>query len=370
MVPVTASSCRVRAVTNISVILLSLSLASAWACGVPPTTPSPATSVATPPETAITALRISGPTTIAPGATGHYMATADRADGSSQDVTAMASWNVPVTTTNLRITGAGTVQAGTNQGETVVGATLFGIRASLPVLILEPGTFRVSGSVTETDGWPISGASIQVVSGTGTGQQSRSDSSGKYAIYGVAAAVALRVTASGHAQQDQSIVVADQMSDDFTLTQITAPIDLSGAWTLTLSASPECRATLPEVARERQYEAVITQEHSDVVVTLSGPTIEVLAGPAGGPGRVIDQTLSFGIMGDTGYGDWVYPSFGDRLSATESLGVTGDVHGTVAGSEIRATMDGYIEYWKIPSPIGKPAVVCKATDHEVVLRRR
>jgi hypothetical protein len=34
------------------------------------------------------------------------------------------------------------------------------------------------------------------------------------------------------------------------------------------------------------------------------------------------------------------------------------------------TMEGDIEYWIGPQAFGQPSVVCRATDHVAILRRR
>jgi hypothetical protein len=88
--------------------------------------------------------------------------------------------------------------------------------------------------------------------------------------------------------------------------------------------------------------------------------------------------VSFPITGDSGYLEpgglvWTYPDFSDQVSSTEWLAIVGDVHGIVAGSEIRGVMNGEIEYWNGdsgPTLKGPPTVVCSAKDHNIVLRRR
>jgi hypothetical protein len=61
------------------------------ACGKTPSQPSAAPSQAPPPTpppgAALTSVRVSGPTRVAPGETARYTATADYADGASKDVT-------------------------------------------------------------------------------------------------------------------------------------------------------------------------------------------------------------------------------------------------------------------------------------------
>ena len=126
--------------------------ASLLACAKTPTQPEP---VQKPSPPTLTAIRLTGPTALAPGATGQFSAIAERSDGSSEDVTATASWSILWTGPDrdhtgpnvLRIIGAGTVQA-LSQGEASVRAQIPfqgsspATTPTIPVLVLEPGTYR------------------------------------------------------------------------------------------------------------------------------------------------------------------------------------------------------------------------------------
>jgi hypothetical protein len=338
----------------------------------PPTSASP-----------VTALSITGPAAIAPNATGTFIATAHHADGSLEDVTARASWGVvpsdlPTDRFNvLRVVSAGVVQAGGTPSEALVQAFFsIGISTTVTVLVLPPGTFRVSGFVTALGSGAIDGASVEITSGAAAGQQVTSHNQGEYAFYGVAGALDVSASADGFVPSVRSVTAGDQVTSDFTLAPLAVPTDLSGAWTLTLSASPGCSASLPAIAQTRQFDAVLVQRATQLVGALSSPTLVLLALPGGAhtygdlPGTVVGQTLTLGIYGDTGYGTWSYPDLFDQLSPTAWFGADGTVQGTVTGSEIQGTMAGDIEYWASSPPAGMPDDVCHAADHGVTLRRK
>lgn len=349
----------------------------AAACGKSPDQPEP---VSIPPApvapvapVVITAIRISGPATIAPGATGQFTATAERSDGSSEDVTTSTWWRTAYSTREtLRWIGAGMAQAG-GRGEAHVeahvGPDLAGVTSNqLTVFVLEPGTFRISGTVTDA-GAPVEQAIVEIMSGTGSGLWTTANDRGQYALYGAAGEVELQVSAVGFEQQAHRIVVTDTTTNDFDLTPRVTPTDLSGPWILTLSMSPSCRARLQAVPDGRQFDAAITQQGTRFKIALSSPTI--YRDPYWFDGRIFGQTLSIYIGTDTSGVDFEYPGLYDSVSPTLWFGIFGSVQGTVTGSEFRATLDGQLSSdVSLSPPFGKPQVICSTKDSAVVFRRR
>jgi hypothetical protein len=362
-------------------------------CNKSPTQPSrPAQQPAAPP---ITAIRLDGPTALAPGEVGHFTATAAHGDGSSEDVTATAGWSILWTGPDpdhsgpnvLHIIGAGTVQA-VVPGDASVRVQIpsqAGSPAVTPtraILVLEPGTFRISGTVASA-GQPES-AAIEIVSGTGGGARTISDGLagvGQYALYGAAGTVELRASAGGFEPQLRRIVVTDNTTSDFDLKPVLSPTDVSGSWVATLSEAPGCRANAPQAAWERQFDLDITQQNTHLSITRTSPTfLESCTRnrPATEQGRIFGQTLSFLIVGDTYGSDYSWPCLFDRLSPTEWLGISGSVQATVNGSTIRGTMDtgqggAFDLYESTPaatSPSGPPTAICHAPDHIITIRRR
>jgi hypothetical protein len=287
------------------------------------------------------------------------------------------------------MTGPGTVQAAA-LGEASVNVQIPSQSHSaatspvLSVLVLEPGTFRISGTVVSA-GVPEL-AAIEIVSGIGSGLRTTSNSAsglGPYALYGAAGNVELRVSADGFNQQIRRIVVTDNTTSDFDLNPVGAPADVSGSWVATLSASPSCRADAPEVAWEREFDVSITQQGTRLSITRTSPTFfeSCMVGnkPATEQGRIFGQTLSFVIVGDTYGSDYSFPCLFDRLSPTEWLGISGFVQGTVAGAVIRGTLDTaqggafdvYPSLSTATAPYGSPpTAICHAKDHSMTLRRR
>ena len=77
---------------------------------------------------------------------------------------------------------------------------------------------------------------------------------GQYGLYGVAGPVQLRTSADGFRAQIRDVIVTGNGgSEPFALTPVEAPADVSGTWTMTVTASPRCRAGLPDIAQGRTY---------------------------------------------------------------------------------------------------------------------
>jgi hypothetical protein len=171
-----------------------------------------------------------------------------------------------------------------------------------------------------------------------------------------------------------------------TPTQPTEPVqqatDVSGSWVVTLSASPSCRANVPEVAWEREFDVSIIQQDTNLYITRTSPTFFESCAPGNrpvtAPGRIVGQTLSFVIGGDTNGSPYSFPCLFDRLSPTEWLGITGFVEGTVTGNTFRGALDtdrgGALDlYESLPTatrPAGAPIVICNGQEHAMTLRRR
>jgi len=331
---------------------------------------------------------------LAPGATGQFTAIAERSDGTSEDVTKSATWNIWWTGPDrnhsgpnaLSLIAPGMVQ-GLAPGEAYVNVQLPSqshtpaTSPTLSVLVLEPGTFRISGTVTAA-GVPEL-AVIEVVAGVGAGLRTTTgEPAGQFALYGAAGPVELRVSASGFAQQTRRLAVTGDTTSNFELGLLEAPTDVSGSWAAVLSAAPACRANTPGAAWEREFNLDINQQGTRLSITRVSQSFwescTVAHGTATEQGRIFGRALSFVIVGDTYGNDYSYPCLFDRLSPTQWLGLSGLVEGTVTGSIVHGTMNtaqgAFDLYETAPTatePYGTaPKSICHAPDHTLVLRRR
>lgn len=335
------------------------------ACHGRPTQPSPV----------VSSLTISGPTEATTGETLHFRAMAHFPDGSSEDVTAKAEW-YPTSANPIYFTSPG-VAVANRMGDGLGGAKYTSYRsatdstsrsAELRVFVLEPGTFRLTGTITGLDGQSVYGR-IDVLEGIGQGQRAFGYR-GRYDLLGVAGLVRLQVSADGYVSQVHEVMVTGKGAvRDFALVPLEAPVDVSGVWTMTIAASPGCPGGLPNAADRRTYTVRLLPKGKTLSVEIASPTLRVsdsvwISGVVEGA-RV---RLDFQDVLDDFTGR-LSPNLLDRLSPTETLSFAGTVAGMFTGVEIPGTMAGTLSYWK-GTVDDDPDWRCRADDHPVRLHDR
>src|SRR4051794_10142644 len=204
-------------------------LALSWACG----SSTPTAPTKTPPAKIVNSVQISGPASIAPGATAQLSAIATYVDGSTSDVTAVARWN-SFDTKVLSISGSG-LATGIKSGETKVQGEYANRGSGMTIRVLPDGTYRLAGTLTES-GLPIEDATVAITAGQGTGLSATSDSGGGYLLYGVAGTVEIQVSKAGYTSQSRTLIVTADAVASFQLTTVTPAARIAGAYLLTFTA--------------------------------------------------------------------------------------------------------------------------------------
>ena len=281
----------IRLRTTIGCLFLTVMTCAVLSCGKSPIAPDSGG-----PSGSMTALRISGPSSIAPA---HRPVYGDRrvSDGRTSDVTSTARWLASASGILDFPAGSAGRATALVRGEADITAVLVRRSSDLRVLVLEPGTHRLAGTVT-VDGGSFAGAVVEVAAGTGIGLRTMTDELGRYAIYGVAGVVDVHVTADGFSPQTVATVVGGNMVANFDLRPLVPPTDITGAWSLTFTASSACSAQLPEVARERRYPIDITQERTRVHLKITTTAVRTIL-----EGRMSGSSLSIPMEGDYGIFD-------------------------------------------------------------------
>ena len=209
----------------------------------------------------VSGLDMTAPPSLPPGTARQFQAFARYTDGSRREATSQASWTT-LDASILSVSPAGLVTAN-KRGETEVRATLAGFIIGNRVRVLPDGTFRLSGTVEDVDR-PVGGARVEVISGPAAGlttfSQSNgiSQSNGTYALYGVSGPAQIRTTHPDYQTSLQSVDVTVDRTMRIELVRLFALWDPSGRYSLTITAAPECQATLPEDAWKRTYTATVT----------------------------------------------------------------------------------------------------------------
>lgn len=327
-------------------IALALALLLAgWltACDKSPTKPSPPPTA--PPagqgqsQPTVQSIRVEGPTSVPPGTKAQYTAIGQMSDGSTLDLTSTTAWRSSDSAV-LSVADNGEATGGKN-GEAIVAAENTAKRASIQVLVLTPGTHRLTGLVSD-NGFPVSGATVDVLDGSRAVMSVRTDTEGIYRLYGVAGDVELRVRADGYPDQVRGVPVADDARLDFALPP---GANLTGSYELTITAdSASCPVTarngLPPELRIRTYDATVTQNGPQLSVKLSGGSLMF----GSFTGTQNGATATFDIRGITSSFYYYYNYFDRSLDLVEQLAPTNFlvISGKATTSQVSAGQSGQL----------------------------
>jgi hypothetical protein len=287
----------------------------------------------------LTHIDIDGPSSVTPDSTIQYRAIAHVADGSSRDVTAQARW-VSSDSAVLSLTPAGIATAHAI-GESQITTQYLNLRAGFGVLVLSSGTYRVAGVVRES-GLPVAGATVEVVESPGT--TTVTDALGAYRFYGVVGDIHVRVTKDGYKPVSSTVTVGENETLDFALEPLSPLADVSGLYTLTLTAD-SC-GVAPEAERTRTYDAQVTQDGPQLKVVLSGARFRTQGDRGNGfTGRIAPDGITFNL---TGWNEFVYDDI--YFSVVEVLAenpprlltVSGTMSATRSASGISGFLNGNI----------------------------
>jgi len=351
-------------------VLCAAAIAS---CDRSPTRPTPPPAPPAPPSPpqgpTLQSIRIDGPTTVAPGGTAQFTATGQLSDGTTRDQTATVTWRSSDSAV-LSISSTGAATAG-KAGQVVIAAESESKRAGVEVLVLPPGTFRLTGAVSEA-GVPVVDATVDLLDGSRAKLSTQTDSDGIYRLFGVVGNIEVRVMKAGYLEQVKRLFVSDDAKADFALAS--ERTDLAGTYQLTVSAASRCPSTgwaLPQAARVRTYTATITQDGPRLSLVLGGAALV----DGSFTGRVEPGVVTFDVRGLDSHIAYYYYfassiDFLEVFSPTSLLIVSGRVTATPTSSGISGTLNGVIGIVPAPiSPLSNLSAGCK-DQHEFVLTRK
>lgn len=305
-----------------------------------PPTPPPSQ----PGQPTLQSIRVDGPASVPPGTKAQYAAIGQMSDGATQDLTATTTWRSSDGAV-LSISSTGEATGG-KDGEAVVAAESSAKRASLQVLVLTPGTHRVTGLVSD-GGTPIAGATVDVIDGSRAVMSARTDADGIYRLYGLVGDVEVRVRADGYPDQVRGIPVTEDARLDFALP---AGANLTGSYELTITADGAvCPATarnpFPAQFRVRTYNASVTQSGSQLSVKLTGGSL--MFGSFSGTQNGTNATFDIhGITSDPFYHYYTYfdrsLDLVEQLSSSTYLIVSGKATTSKVSSGLSGQLAGVI----------------------------
>jgi len=330
------------------------------------TAPATASASAAPLILVLKEIVIEGPETIAPLATGRFTARGIGFDGTSQDLTSKVTWSATglsaqgaiAASQALRMSGSGEA-TGIAPGEASVRATLSGLSSNArAVMVLDPGTYRVTGMMSESQE-PVPSGTVEVISGTRAGLKVTTTQGGQYALYGLAGTVVLRASALGYEPQDHTISIPGQTVENFVLQPVAPLFNLTGDWDVTVGAPSACRGVLDPSLLERHQIATITWNGTrfDLVTPLMAQ-LGIAA-----HGRLFGGNMTLGLGPDD---NWDYALWDEHVGDLE-LWLWGNATGTASADGVRGSYDGYV----FVKPTSSSAQIsCRGSDGTFSLTHR
>ena len=323
------------------------------ACGddKSPVGPTP---TATPPVATLVRLEIVGPRTLPPGEVTRFAVTGHFSDGSTRDMSTQASWQSQNTSV-LAVEGLG--QATARQvGESVLTVRISGMSSTTEVVVVPAGTFRLSVFAREA-GSIFLDVRVDVLEGRGAGLFTTRLVNNRYALYGVAGNTLVRVSGRGYREHNQRLVVTDHTTIEVEMVPERPRAQISGDYTLTITADPARCGALPGEVRIRRYAAQVTQLGPEILVRLAGgdPTIGTLVrNQFGGRLDADNMRASFNLALSDSYYYYHYsvfttpPDVAERLSGATYLLISGGVTASVSDRSVSGTLRGPIQIVEMP----------------------
>jgi hypothetical protein len=245
------------------------------------------------------------------------------------------------------------------------------------VIFVPPGTFRLTGVITDpmTPSGPIKEARVQVLAGTGLGLFGFTGDDGRFLLFGVAGDVELRITKEGYHARSEAFTVNQHTTRNIDLARVGATADVSGTYTLRISAADTCTASLPADAMLRTYSANVEQVGAALTIRVGDATFARASWWVANvirDGRASEHgvTLSFGSLGCGGYYYGCGPSVLEQLSPTRFYLPTGRAELHVTPTMLNGELNGAIEIHEGNAVPGATRTAgCTSRHHQITFTR-
>ena len=196
------------------------------------------------------------------GTTAQFKATLELSDKSTRDVKAEVAWSSS-RPESVFPSARGSVE-GRARGEARLTALYSGVAGATEVMVLEEGTFRLSGSIREagTTGY-VSEARVETLSPPLVSVVTRAY--GRYILYGVDANAELRLSKEGYASHVQRVSLAQPRSPrrGAAVSRHTRRL-LRKVYAWDRCGDRKCHAHLPQEVWTRTDAAIATQHGSNL----------------------------------------------------------------------------------------------------------
>jgi hypothetical protein len=236
---------------------------------------------------------------------------------------------------------------------------------------------RLIGTVLDTVSHPLPGARIQVLDGTSSGATATTDDHGAFELRGTFdETTQLRVSKEGYITSTGTFYAACATCTVSIFLGVDAPpLDLSGAYTLTLAADSSC-GELPSAVRRRSYSTTISalplpNFPADTAFRVSFAGVALLTG---------HETLTLRTAGD--YLEWQFDGgvISEQMAANTYLTFGGKAAASIDrshASNVSFPLEGGIEYCEVRSSATQCNSAqadryarCASTNHQLILEKR
>jgi hypothetical protein len=286
----------------------------------------------------------------------------------------------------IRVDASGLATAGQQIGDDTLSAevaTGSGLqRTTREILVLQPGTFRMIGSVTENGEppTPIAGARVEVTGGT---PAATTGWDGRFRLFGVPGAGTIRVSRDGYEPHVQGFQLTEHASQNFQLTLAGTRLDLAGPYTLAVEAACQTSTPVPADLRRGSYAATLTQNGANLEVLLTEPRFRSNSAGRGNrfTGRVDAAGATFRLEDFSG-ADYdnvpadpaTYANVVERLPSGKFLIVTGTAVTKGSSGALSGDLQGYFSHFdsRFPSVplLASAEGTCYSLAHRFTLTRR
>jgi hypothetical protein len=315
-----------------------------------------------------------------PGETSQLSVFVTFGDGSTRDVTALASCRrVPYSysiapSSVVNVTPTGCLVSAANYGKEEVEicypapgwwpAPPGTLVAHAVARVVPPGGYVLYGRLTES-GYPLKDARVEATTAAGR-VSSAVDANGNYMLAPVAGDIELNAAAGGYVGLSRRIKVTGDQQLDLELQRSEAPKTVAGVYQLTITAGPSC--SLPADARQRTYPAKLVEGRAipsvyDLVVTLAGAEFVVWGNDAGftGTRNGSQATFPIGTNWDGDYG------LVELIDLSKELYYNGTAVATIGDRAITGSFVGSIT---VKDRFSQAVLgSCQASDHKFEMVR-
>jgi hypothetical protein len=300
---------------------------------------------------------------VAPGGVVPLQATLFYSDGTSKDVSRESTWSSSDTIV-LRIDATGTA-TGVSVGEAAVSVSHADYLQRADIIVVPVGTYRLTGTVTDTGGSPLIGASVTVAAPVGGDRLSTvTGPQGTFRIYGVPADSLLSVTLDYFHPVERALQLQSHESVTIRMQQSAAYPDVRGAYDLDIHADDACSAVLPAQLRTRKYTVLVTPTPAFLLFDLGGATFVPELSQF--DGSVRNNGLTFWLY-RYAWGDRPYPNLSEQVGALVFT-VMGTARLAFNAHGAEGQLEGELEV--MDSAVRPPRTDVCSGRHRVTMTRR